>query len=45
MIAPVCRTNYPVPVCICLERCLQEFRIFMQFPCSRGYALAPAGQV
>ena len=40
MIAPVCRTNYPVPVCICLERRLQEFRIFMQFPCSRGYALA-----
>src|SRR5438105_3775904 len=45
MIAPVCRTHYQWLLCNCLEHRLQEFRIFMQFPCRCGYGLASAKQV
>jgi hypothetical protein len=43
--SPVCGTDYAKRLCNCLVGRLQEFRIFMQFPCRRASALAPGKQV
>lgn len=41
----VLQGDYRAQSCNWWERPLQDFRSFMQFPCSYAYALAPAGQV